>query len=136
MNPDPWRWALLGVAGALGGAAVLAGANDAVAVPLAGGALLAVTGFATLSLVEQVRFHLPQVDRPDVDTLAALRRAFDEGALGRQRITQALLELERETLGRTGASGGDVIALRPESVNDAEFRQWVTARIEALEAMT
>ncbi|HYK93080.1 MAG TPA: hypothetical protein VEY07_03445 [Thermoplasmata archaeon] len=136
MNLDRIRWVLLVVAGVLGALAAYAGSNESTAVPLAVGAVVAGGVFAALSLVEHVRFHLPTIERPEVDSLVALRRAFAEGAIGRQRIAQALLELERETYGRTSGQEGDPTALSPESVSEPEFRRWVVARLDRLEATT
>ena len=136
MNPDPWRWTLLGVAGVLGGVAVAAGPNETVAAPAAGGALLAAAGFALLSIIERVHLRLPPRERMEGDRLVALRQAFAEGAIGRQRIAQAVLELERETLGRAATQEGDPVALHPEEASDDEFRRWVVARMDRLEGTT
>lgn len=136
MNVDWLRWPLLGLAVVLGALAVVAGPNESTAVPLAALALVAGAGFASLSLADSVRFHLPQIDRPDSDSLVALRRAFNEGAIGRQRITQALLELERETVGRASVQDGDPTARNPEAVPEAEFRRWVTEHLDRLEGTT
>ncbi len=136
MNPETPRWALLAGAGLLTALAVVAGANESTAVPAAGGALALAVGFIFLSLVRQVRFRVRQRELPEAHSLVALRQAFREGPIGRQRIAQAILELERETLGRVPAREAGSIALHPEAADPTEFRAWVRERLAELEGIT
>jgi hypothetical protein len=136
VNPERVAWVVLGVGGVLAGGAIWAGPNEGTAAPLAAGALAALAGFAGLMLWPYVHLQLPSAERLDADSLVALRRAFGEGALGRQRVAQAVLELERESLGRAVAHEGDPVARHPEGASDAEFRRWVRARLDEIEGST
>lgn len=136
MKPERVGVAGLVVAGLLAGLAVFAGPNEAAAAPAAGGALVALAAAIALLLFPSVRWHAADVAVPVADPLVSLRHAFREGALGRQRIAQAVLELERGSLGRGAASDGDPIALHPEAATPEEFRRWVEERLRRIEAAT
>jgi len=136
VNPDTLGYAVLGVAVVLGAAAAYAGTNEVTAVPLAAGAAVAGAAFAAIRLAPRVRTE--PVARPiyEPDPLVALRAAFREGAIGRQRIAQAIGELERSSgLGRTRA-GPDEIERHPERVSAPAFRTWVETRLADLERRT
>ncbi len=136
MNLALPRWALLGAAVVLGGLAIGAGPNEATAVPAAGVALVCAAGFAALSLLHRVRFRFAPLELPESHSLVALRQSFREGPIGRQRIAQAILELERETLGRPEGRASDAVALKPEAVDPKTFRAWVRERLDELEGST
>ncbi len=133
MNLETPRVGLLVVAGLLAVLAVVAGPNEGTAVPLAGGALVVASVVVVLSLVRQVRFRRRPIGPTESHSLVALRQAFREGPIGRQRIAQALLELERESLGRVPAREAGSIALHPETADPKEFRAWVRERLDELE---
>ena len=129
------RLAVAGLVGAgvLAALAIVAGPNEAFAAPAAGVALAVLAGAIVLFLVPSVRWYRPSESIPEADPLVSLRHAFREGAIGRQRIAQAVLELERETLGRGAVADGDPIALHPESATAEEFRRWVDDRLHQIE---
>ncbi|HTT35869.1 MAG TPA: hypothetical protein VLX64_02215 [Thermoplasmata archaeon] len=137
MNVGPARALALALAIAFGGVAVWAGPNEATSVPAAGLALVAGVAFAVLSLLPSVRIDLRAAPPPEYDRLVVLRDAFREGAFGRQRIAQAIGELERAS-GPAGAtrSGADPVLRNPESLPAPEFREWVRARLRELEERT
>ena len=136
MNWDGVRFTLLGLALALAVVAAIAGANETTAIPAAGGAAVAVGLFAVLTVLPRTRLPralLPELER---DSLVALRQAFREGALGRQRIAFAIAELEREAYGRAGPHSADDAIRQPEAQAPEAFRTWVEERVTELEATT
>ncbi|MCI4336586.1 MAG: hypothetical protein L3K17_05245 [Thermoplasmata archaeon] len=136
MNDGPLRALLLGTALVLAAAAVYAGANSASAVPLATTAALCVAAFAALSIAGATRFVRQPFTLPVADPLVALRSAFREGALGRQRIIVALAELERQAHGRAAITADNAAQFRAEEQPPAAFRRWVGERLDELEAST
>jgi hypothetical protein len=136
VNDGGVRAALLVAAIALAIAAILADTNTDSAIPLAVAAGLALTGFAALSVVGRTRFVRAPFVPPVTDPLVALRNSFRSGALGRQRIAGAVLELQRETLGRSSGRPADPGAPRPEDLPPDKFRAWVSAQLDELERAT
>lgn len=136
MNVDGVRAALLFAALAFAIAAIIADTNTDSALPLAAAAGVALTGFAALSVVSRTRFVRAPFVPPVTDSLVALRSSFRSGALGRQRIAGAVLELQRETLGRGSGRPADPAAVRPEDLPPEKFRAWVSAQLDELERAT
>ena len=130
------RVGLLAAALVLAVAAIVADTNTDSALPLAFGAGVALTGFAVLSVIARTRFARAPFVPPVTDPLVALRNSFHGGVLGRQRIAVAVLELQRETLGRTTGRPADPLAPRPEDLPPAQFRAWVSAQLDELERAT
>lgn len=133
MNDAGLRVGLLIAAVVLAIAAIVADTNVQSAVPLAAGAGIALAAFATLGLVGRTRFARVPFVPPVTDPLVALRTAFRSGPLGRQRIASAVLELQRETFGRTAARQAEVTTRRPEEMSASEFRRWVGEQLDELE---
>lgn len=136
MNVAPWRGTSLAGAGLLTVVAVLAGPNESVAAAAALGALLSALAFIALGLVPRVRWRPGPSVHYERHALVALRQAFREGPIGRQRIAQSVLELERSSVGRPWAHSGDEIALHPEASDPGAFRAWVARRLDELEGST
>ena len=136
---------LLFLAGALAALAAISGPNIPTAVPLAFGAV----GLAGLfGLLEM----LPRIRRPaesgrsrsapsqgsgiESDSLLGLRRAFRRGSLGRRWILGSLQSLERDlvTTGRVPLTSEEETSLL--AMPEPEFRAWLKARLDVLEAHT
>jgi hypothetical protein len=136
VNDGPLRAALLGTAVVLAAFAVFAGDNSDAAVPLATGAALAIVGFAVLSMASNTRYTPRPLVPLVADPFVALRNAFREGALGRERVAVAIAELERAAHGRPPITDDERSRLRPEERRPEQFRQWVSERLDELERST
>jgi hypothetical protein len=131
--PFTWWWPALAVALTL--LAVLAASNYALAVPAAAAAV----AFAAIAVGETLlRLRSSHAAAAPIRTTrpSDVRDWLRAGGLGREELVLLLDRLERKASrpdlpARTPKEIGALLGLRPE-----EFRQYLTARLAALEGMT
>jgi hypothetical protein len=134
------------VAAAAAGVAIVAGANQAVAIPL-GGVAVGVAAFLLVNVTSSIRWPSPPPRPGTTSSSMGVRSALSAGTLGRLEVVALLDSLDRHEglsgftpltddeaarLRALGSAGIREIA-RLQALSPGEFREYLRARVSELE---